>query len=1063
MFAASVQSNGDITAGGTTLVHNGIYMGDANWGANVTNLKTPPTSVTRYELCVGGWGDGSWGNMQSIVNSQGAYGILKTNFQALKNACPGLDAINDDDEGNYDINSATQVGQMLGSIGLKLSQVPYTNQGFWVQLRNNLGSGICDIIYLQCYQGGAGNDPAQWNAAYGNGVHVVPGEETNYASQSQFTTWASSSGATGGFFWPDWYWCPGTNWPTQIAAGIGTNCSLPGVTPYLQVNGASWQNTNNATVPYAANVNLGPQDSGEAWSWTGPNGFTATSREIDNIPLQVGTNTFVVTNTTSCVCNQTSTFTITMQPPPACSNGGTFGNTAAGTTGYNQAGILNCCSSTLSQGMTVTSISLYLGSGSSGSGVVGIYSDNAGKPGTLLAQSNDIGLVSGWNTATLAPIYLPVGSYWLTASFAGTANFEFTSDPGGMLWQNYTYTGSLPGTVTGSLTGYGWHMSIYASGCLAPVPTPTFTVPPCTTSSSTLGNTSTASAGSAGAGGNIGGTYYSLSQPMTVTALNFYFSSGTSGNGVVGLYSDEGGKPNLLLAQSNAQNVNPGANSFVVTPTVIPAGNYWLFGSFTGTVNWQYSSGCCAGGYLWGAYTYNSSLPTTLASSGLTGYGWTMCAYASGCLQPTPTNTPVPTALVCSATAVVCAQSDNSNQLWYNCQAPTSAPPTDGSGNAWNGANYNSASVSDWYYASTMAPNGAWAAPCSVAGSGKTPNWIYINNNGANADACGLTAANTIEYSYYLKTFNVPAGSMVTGAQISVAADNAVSIWVNGNNVPAASVVYASCTSITIPAGDFRAGSNQVAIQLINGVAGSGGSPGPGGLVYQLAYTLQGFTCTPTPTMTNTMTYTPTQTVTRTFSSTPSPTFTSSPTATSTFSASPTSTTAFTSTFTPSATKTSTASPTATYTNSNTATATSTNSSTPTGTFTTTSTITSSFTPTNTPSGTATVVNTSTATSTHSTTPTATVTNSFTPTSTPSLTNTATFTNTVQNTATKTPPLTQPRIRLLQPLRRALPRLTRERALQRLPRLIALRPPRHAHRLPHGPIHLRLLRPLPIR
>jgi len=498
MFALTVQPNGDLTiaSGSVTMVHNGVYMGDPNWGSNVTALKTPPTSVTRYELCLGGWGDTSFANIQSLINSQGVNGILRTNFQALKNACPGLDAINDDDEGNYDINSTTTFGQMLNSIGMKLTQAPYTNQGFWVQLKNNLGSG-CDIIYLQCYQGGAGNNPAQWNSAYGNGVHVVPGEETNYASQAQFTTWASSSGATGGFFWPDWYWCPGTDWPTQIAAGIGTSCSLAAVTPYLQVNGAAWQQTNSATVPYGAVVNLGPQDSGETWSWTGPGGFTSSSREIDSIPLTVGNNSFTVTNTTQCVCNQSKTFTITMQPPPSCASGpATFGDTADGIGCCNLSGQLDCCSYSLSQAMTVNSLQIYMGSGTNCHGVLGIYSDNAGSPGALLTQSNAMLMTSGWNTFAVPNTVLAPGTYWLSASFdSGTANFFYSNaGGGGLLWKTFSYNGSMPSAPGSGFTGYGWLMSIYASGCLQSVPTPTKTNTPTSTFTSTKTFTSTSTA-----------------------------------------------------------------------------------------------------------------------------------------------------------------------------------------------------------------------------------------------------------------------------------------------------------------------------------------------------------------------------------------------------------------------------------------------------------------------------------------------------------------------------------------------------------------------------------------
>lgn len=222
LFALSVQPNGDITYGGQTLVTGGQYVGDPNWAANIFALKTAPTTVYRYEVCVGGWGDGSFANIENLVNSQGTGpgSVLYENFLALRNAVTGIDAINDDDEETYDLNSSTAFGEMLGGMGFKFTFAPYTNQGFWVNLKNNLGS-ICDVIYLQCYSGGEGNDPASWESAFG-GFHVTPGEESNYHSQSQFTSWQSSAGITGGFFWPDVTWAPGANWGWQeIVNGIG--------------------------------------------------------------------------------------------------------------------------------------------------------------------------------------------------------------------------------------------------------------------------------------------------------------------------------------------------------------------------------------------------------------------------------------------------------------------------------------------------------------------------------------------------------------------------------------------------------------------------------------------------------------------------------------------------------------------------------------------------------------------------------------------------------------------------------------------------------------------------
>jgi hypothetical protein len=84
------------------------------------------------------------------------------------------------------------------------------------------------------------------------------------------------------------------------------------IVPYVNVNGV-WTETATATVVSGSPVNLGPQPlTGGSWSWTGPNGFTSTSREIDKIPLSVGTNVYVVTYTNAAGAKSTETFTITV-------------------------------------------------------------------------------------------------------------------------------------------------------------------------------------------------------------------------------------------------------------------------------------------------------------------------------------------------------------------------------------------------------------------------------------------------------------------------------------------------------------------------------------------------------------------------------------------------------------------------------------------------------------------------------------------------------------------------------------------------------------------------------
>jgi hypothetical protein len=96
--------------------------------------------------------------------------------------------------------------------------------------------------------------------------------------------------------------------------GLGNTATQPTpVVPYIQVNNQSWQQTSSVTVfPYGQSVNLGPQPLAGTWSWTGPNGYTSTSRQINNIPLSFGANVFVATYTNSSGIQTAETFTITV-------------------------------------------------------------------------------------------------------------------------------------------------------------------------------------------------------------------------------------------------------------------------------------------------------------------------------------------------------------------------------------------------------------------------------------------------------------------------------------------------------------------------------------------------------------------------------------------------------------------------------------------------------------------------------------------------------------------------------------------------------------------------------
>lgn len=201
LFTLHVYTNGDIYFNDTPVVQNGVYIGANNWGTSLAALKP---AIRRTELVIGGWGDPSFDNIKSLIASQGvgSTSILYKNFQALKTAT-GVDAIQYDDEQTYDVASAVTFGNMIAGLGMKVALCPYTAQSFWTSVKSQLGANV-DAIYLQCYDGGAGNDPGSWNNAFG-GFKVYPGLWGNTSDcptvTSRMRQWQQTLGITGGFMW----------------------------------------------------------------------------------------------------------------------------------------------------------------------------------------------------------------------------------------------------------------------------------------------------------------------------------------------------------------------------------------------------------------------------------------------------------------------------------------------------------------------------------------------------------------------------------------------------------------------------------------------------------------------------------------------------------------------------------------------------------------------------------------------------------------------------------------------------------------------------------------------
>jgi Fibronectin type III domain len=467
-FAMHVNPDGTLLIGGVACT-NGMYVGPTNWGSLVATLKTPPTTVTRYELCIGGWQDSSYDNIKSLVASQGTGpgSMLFRNFQALKNAVPGIDAINDDDEQTYDVNSSTSFANLLGGFGFKFTLVPYTAQSFWVSLRNNLTN--CDCIYLQCYEGGAGNDPGQWNSAFGNGVVVIPGQESNTSTPATFHSWYLETGVQGGFYYPDVVF-NSTYWSAAIIQGYGAVPSAPAnviATPGGRQVILSWSTAPGAT---SYNVRRSTVSGGESIianvsavtnNWPASNEFTDTGLtsgttyyyEISAVNTNgESLNSAEVSTTPHAGVINNPSFEFDVAPP-----GSTVADVPAGWTPFNQAG------------------SGYIGSQNAGGVDYTVYD-----PLAAPAAGNQYCYINMSTSGVTGGIYQDVGPlqsntvYTLTVAIGsrkdrvnspgiislinGTNNTGVVLASGGGLpatqntWQNYVVTFTTGPSVGGDLT-----------------------------------------------------------------------------------------------------------------------------------------------------------------------------------------------------------------------------------------------------------------------------------------------------------------------------------------------------------------------------------------------------------------------------------------------------------------------------------------------------------------------------------------------------------------------------------------------------------------------------------
>lgn len=206
---------GDLYYNDTEIVADARYVGPPNWLGLIEQLKQGPDAVERVLFSIGGWDVGDFGNIARLIREfgTGPDSPLYRNFLALKRLFPVVDGIDLDNEEAFDHSSMVAFCRMLGAIGFQVTFCPYSDKRVWIDCLAELRTsdpGLVVGFNLQCYAGGAHNDPGDWidalRARFGQDFpagFVIPGVSTDDDAaqvQARFAGWAPE-GVGGGFLW----------------------------------------------------------------------------------------------------------------------------------------------------------------------------------------------------------------------------------------------------------------------------------------------------------------------------------------------------------------------------------------------------------------------------------------------------------------------------------------------------------------------------------------------------------------------------------------------------------------------------------------------------------------------------------------------------------------------------------------------------------------------------------------------------------------------------------------------------------------------------------------------
>jgi hypothetical protein len=163
LWALHVHDDGDFYFNDTRAVSGGQWLLGDTMPQLLTQLRDA-SQVTEVVMSIGPFAS----DFEAIVANPAS---ANANFTTLASTL-SLDAIDFDYEGGDSTTTIVEITEMVDALGLGVTYCPYTDEELWLaclaQVYQDLGRQPVRWYNLQCYDGGAGNDPVEWAQSIAN-------------------------------------------------------------------------------------------------------------------------------------------------------------------------------------------------------------------------------------------------------------------------------------------------------------------------------------------------------------------------------------------------------------------------------------------------------------------------------------------------------------------------------------------------------------------------------------------------------------------------------------------------------------------------------------------------------------------------------------------------------------------------------------------------------------------------------------------------------------------------------------------------------------------------------